>query len=258
VLNKRPLNDSGCLFCLRDDGGFVGREHIFPEGLGNTEKILPPGIVCDRCNNGPLARADKELVEFPPITLLLAERGISTKAGKAVMSKWGNGRVVFSERGTMEVIGPSKKAVRGMREFDPANGVPGKLELTTGWRLTEGRISRIARAIWKSALEFHYLDSGPVAAFDTLLDDARRAVIEEKVASGWVVVPQECHMNDAVTLEYQLMAPNGTAPAFPVRLSVYGAQFLTDLLRRDTPANRLTPPYPAEVWTFGREVAADA
>lgn len=44
-----------CLFCLRDDGGFTSREHIFSEGVGNHKYVLQPGIVCDRCNNGPLA-----------------------------------------------------------------------------------------------------------------------------------------------------------------------------------------------------------
>ena len=246
---RGPLNDEGCLFCRRANGGFVSREHIFAEGLGNTEKILPPGVVCDRCNHGPLSRVDKELSDFPPITLLLAERGIPTKAGKPYMSKWGDGRVVFTERGTMEVIGPSKKAVRGMREFDPKQGVPGKLELTTGWRLTEARISRLVRAIWKSTLEFHYLDSGPAAAFDALFDDARQAVLDERATGGWVIVPQQSTPTDNVTLEYKPMTVRDK-PAFPVRLSVYGVQFLTDLLLRDISPEELTPPYPANVWTF--------
>jgi hypothetical protein len=81
--SSEPLNAAGCLFCLRADGGFVSREHVFSEGFGNVdEKVLPPGVVCDRCNNGPLALADEELVNFPPISLLRAERGIPTKAGR--------------------------------------------------------------------------------------------------------------------------------------------------------------------------------
>jgi hypothetical protein len=51
-----------CLFCKSSDGDFTSREHIFPETVGNTDlAMLPPGVVCDRCNNGPLARLDKAL-----------------------------------------------------------------------------------------------------------------------------------------------------------------------------------------------------
>src|SRR5688572_25775127 len=54
---NQALHPEGCLFCRRHDGGFLSEEHIFSEGLGNTDYVLPPGIVCDRCNSGPLARA---------------------------------------------------------------------------------------------------------------------------------------------------------------------------------------------------------
>ena len=39
---------SDCLFCRRGDGGWTSREHVIPESMGNTELILPPGVVCDR------------------------------------------------------------------------------------------------------------------------------------------------------------------------------------------------------------------
>ena len=40
-----------CLFCKADSSASRSREHIVPESLGNTEHVLEPGIVCDRCNN---------------------------------------------------------------------------------------------------------------------------------------------------------------------------------------------------------------
>jgi hypothetical protein len=162
-----PLNEQGCLFCLRSDGGFQSREHILSEALKNYEKILEPGVVCDRCNNGPLARLDNELIELPPVSLMRAERGIPTKAGNAVVSKWAT-RVVYPARGTMQLLGPSRKAVAGMREF--GGGKPGKLELVTVWALSQARISRLTRAIWKAALEFVYFDRGPTVAFDPIFD----------------------------------------------------------------------------------------
>jgi hypothetical protein len=44
-------NDQRCLFCKSDSRASTSVEHILPESLGNTEHILPSGVVCDRCNN---------------------------------------------------------------------------------------------------------------------------------------------------------------------------------------------------------------
>ncbi len=40
-----------CIFCKSSSRGSISEEHIIPESLGNTEHILPPGWVCDGCNN---------------------------------------------------------------------------------------------------------------------------------------------------------------------------------------------------------------
>lgn len=44
-------NRSVCIFCKRSETSFKSKEHIIPESLGNKEHILPPGVVCDGCNN---------------------------------------------------------------------------------------------------------------------------------------------------------------------------------------------------------------
>ena len=40
-----------CIFCREDAAQSQSCEHIIPESLGNFEHILPPGVVCDKCNN---------------------------------------------------------------------------------------------------------------------------------------------------------------------------------------------------------------
>ena len=56
---EAPVSSSGCLFCRQRDGGFSSEEHIFPESLIGDADRLPKGLVCDRCNHGPLSQLDE-------------------------------------------------------------------------------------------------------------------------------------------------------------------------------------------------------
>ena len=40
-----------CIFCKGDSSASKSIEHIIPESLGNIDHTLPPGVVCDSCNN---------------------------------------------------------------------------------------------------------------------------------------------------------------------------------------------------------------
>lgn len=40
-----------CIFCRENAASSRSEEHIISESLGNTEHVLPSGVVCDRCNN---------------------------------------------------------------------------------------------------------------------------------------------------------------------------------------------------------------
>ncbi|HKQ07430.1 MAG TPA: HNH endonuclease [Blastocatellia bacterium] len=60
-----PYTPFQCIFCKATTVSFTSNEHIVPESLGNTEHILPPGVVCDGCNNyfarkieGPILGSD--------------------------------------------------------------------------------------------------------------------------------------------------------------------------------------------------------
>jgi hypothetical protein len=55
--NNRNKNNI-CIFCRTKEEKFTFPEHVYPESLGNTEIILPAGLVCDACNNGVLSRLD--------------------------------------------------------------------------------------------------------------------------------------------------------------------------------------------------------
>jgi hypothetical protein len=59
-----------CLYCKSRVNEFSCPEHVYPEALGNTEIILPPGFVCDSCNKGVLSNLDNELVNNDVISML--------------------------------------------------------------------------------------------------------------------------------------------------------------------------------------------
>ncbi len=59
---RRPLFKP-CIFCREDAALSRSREHILPESLGNTEHILPPGVICDRCNNYFARKIEGPLLE---------------------------------------------------------------------------------------------------------------------------------------------------------------------------------------------------
>lgn len=85
-----------CIFCRSESSASKSVEHIVPHSLGNTEHVLPPGIVCDKCNQyfavkveGPLLSAQysrhlrfrnaipSKKGRVPPLEDLMGQEGIA-------------------------------------------------------------------------------------------------------------------------------------------------------------------------------------
>jgi len=86
-----------CVFCKGDSSASRSVEHILPESLGNVEHILPPGVVCDGCNNYFARGVEKPFLESPPISLLRFEQAVPSKRGKVPPAIG----VTFMERATV-------------------------------------------------------------------------------------------------------------------------------------------------------------
>lgn len=180
----------GCLFCRKHDGGFTSVEHIISRGLLNDDQeILPAGVVCDRCNHGPLARADRALTDFEPIQLLRAERGLGTRSGRAVVSHWKEGSIAYTAPGELAIFGqgPSPVVHTKPGTFQMPLTPPGPFKAKRGLLLL--------RAVWKVVIEYIYLDQAVDAAFDRRLDPARREVLGEGDGRGWLALPKDCIPN---------------------------------------------------------------
>jgi len=52
-----------CIFCKKDSSNSKSVEHIIPQSLGNTEHVLPPGVVCDVCNNYLASKVEKPFLD---------------------------------------------------------------------------------------------------------------------------------------------------------------------------------------------------
>ena len=72
-----------CIFCKSDSSGSRSVEHVIPESLGNTEHILPPGVVCDKCNNYFACKVEGPLLADPYFRELCFRSAIATKKGRA-------------------------------------------------------------------------------------------------------------------------------------------------------------------------------
>jgi HNH endonuclease len=68
-----------CIFCKNDSSKSKSVEHIIPESLGNTTKVLPKGIVCDTCNNYFARKVEQPFLEAPALKALRFHQVVPNK-----------------------------------------------------------------------------------------------------------------------------------------------------------------------------------
>jgi len=70
-----------CILCKKDSSGSRSTEHIIPESLGNSEHVLPPGVICDVCNNYLSREVEKPLLNTAYFREMRYRARIRTKKG---------------------------------------------------------------------------------------------------------------------------------------------------------------------------------
>ena len=63
-----------CIWCLEEppSATFKSESHVLPECVGNEQQqVLPPGIVCDKCNNYFGTKLEPALIDEPIISTLV-------------------------------------------------------------------------------------------------------------------------------------------------------------------------------------------
>jgi hypothetical protein len=214
-----------CLFCKQSERAFTGREHPFPESLGNKEIVLPSGIVCDVCNNGPLSLVDKAICEFMPIRVRRTMLGVTTKAGQVPKSRLFSGLIENTGPGSVSFVQTGSKAM--LREtFRDGDTVGLQSEFTGGRRLTPRYVAEISRGLLKCALELAWLDHGD-RMYDPDFDHVRDAVLGLPFA-GFVVMGNKGEPDHTdVTMTYGLRETDGPQQIWVVA-EYFGVTLSTD------------------------------
>jgi hypothetical protein len=221
----------GCLICRRSDGGFKSKEHVFPECLGNKDIILPPGVVCDRCNNTTLSRLDQTICDFMPIKARRMMLGVDSKSGKIPDTRWVEGTVEHmpSVGGADPIlVFRSHDGHEMLRE--KARHSDGRVEVewksSGGRRLTPRYGSELSRALLKSAFECAWLDRGS-ALFERRYDNIRRAILGAP-QDGFVLALKKGNPDRTeVALTYDFV-PDGDAMRLWTWVDYFGIVLATD------------------------------
>jgi hypothetical protein len=158
-----------CIFCLKGHGPFTSIEHVLPEGLGNTELILPPGVVCDPCNHGPLSTVEQTFLDFTPIALIRVTRGVPTKTGAPATVKLGNATVRHTGPNDVGIWVDNPKSVT-----KTPMGFKAHLLGRSG---TPRYVAAITRFFFKVALELMYADLGQEKVLSSKYDEVRRIAL---------------------------------------------------------------------------------
>jgi hypothetical protein len=186
---NNPPELTKCIYCLKDRGSFTSEEHVYPESLGNTEIILPPGNVCDECNNGVLSRLDQHLVEHDAISFLkLLYVPYNPKTGK--FSK------VCYQNMTIEKTSPRKiffNQTTGKRKnlaFKEVDGeLRGNISLTGRKKFNP---KRLGQSLYKIALGIICWKHGTEIALEERYDLSREFILGKRSFPNNLFISKNC------------------------------------------------------------------
>jgi hypothetical protein len=254
----------GCLVCRRRDGGFLSEEHPMPESMANTDIVLPNGVICDRCNGGPLSDLDKELCDFFPVKMRRTMLGIQSKGGKVPVSRFATGSL------RNDGVTPDGEAAlffqinsaKDKRTLYEKSRVGAHVELGMnvkgGRPLTPRYASELARSLLKCAFECAWLDHG-ATMLEERFDHVRDAILGEPYSGLLAVLRKGQPTDSEVSITYNFRTDQAV-DAMWVFGSFFGVRMFTDS-RLGEPVNELpeadvvTITFRSEHWRGGKPEA---
>lgn len=166
-----------CLFCRQDAAGGQKAEHIIPESIGGGPWcVLPPGVVCDQCNQYFGSKVERLAIADYPLSVIRVMNGVITKK-----RKWA---VLPHHRGLLEA-----RPVPGAIGIEPVNDDVERAIL--GGQITQFRVIAetrspvlLCRMLLKIGLEMIAYDNMS-NAFDSRYDAARQFARAPRTGSRW-------------------------------------------------------------------------
>lgn len=215
----------GCILCRSTGGPFTSREHPFPESLGNSEIVLPAGVVCDPCNHGTLARLDQAICEFMPVQFRRTMLGVKSKSGSVPRTRLATGVVENTGPASLRFM-PSGKREMLRETFRDGDTVGLRFDVQGGRRLTPRYASELSRSLLKMAYELAWLDHG-VAVLEPRFDHVRDLLGGQPYDGFMAMGTKGDPEHASVTVSYDLVQCDD-GWRMPVVAQIYGVTLATD------------------------------
>lgn len=164
-----------CIYCKTTTTGQEGRAHAIPEALCQNDYLLPPGAVCDACNQY-LGKLDSALVLHEQIWLPIQVFGLPGKGGRP--------RAELGWMKRLDPTNPNKLTIEGRGRnhlYIDGNKIRIETVAVPGWNP-----SRFRRALYHFAMNYLALVDSPEAVLQPRFDDVRRYVRQPQCREAWL------------------------------------------------------------------------
>ncbi|MFQ5585689.1 MAG: HNH endonuclease [Thermodesulfobacteriota bacterium] len=220
-LKSSKTKEPQCIYCKTKDGKFESEEHVYPESLGNREIILPPGSVCDSCNNNVLSALDNYFVNHDMISYLrVFNAPWNPRTGNFIKARHQNASV--------EATAPRKVSINiysntkdGFKEEEVGD------ETKITFNMTGKRFDpkKLGGSLYKIALGIICWQNGVEIALDNKYDLARNYILgSDKAFQNNLLISSNCTPTSHIEGEHIIGSP-GTVFA----ISIFGVIFIFNL-----------------------------
>ncbi len=173
-----------CVICKTTTTAGEPREHIIPEGLGNTVHILQRGLVCGKCNNYFASKVEQPFLELSEIVKLRFEQAVTNKKGRVpsitgiLLDPIMPVELMRDADTGLMAVSFSEEAVRAVTTFERGQIIIPMSKLVTPGPITSRFVGKVAL----EALAYRIQDNE--AFLDEMIDNMQLDVLRRHVRLG--------------------------------------------------------------------------